>query len=415
MAYDLKQLQRKILVAQNKLLHKEFCFFGTLALWFKYRVDESVPTAGTNGREIIFNPKFLEELSMGELKWVMAHEIMHVANGHIRRQGTRNKELFNIAADYAIHSILKEFECDSFKMRKDFLYDKKYDGNCAEEIYNKLSQEQNSGKDMSQMKTMDDHSQWGKGDKGDGDPQDGDGDPQQGNGESGGIGEEVSEEEWKQRMENAAKLASGKMEGKVPAFLQGILAKLRPPRKDWRQLLSEFIQPEISDYSFNPPDKRLYSISDCLLPDFNETEETVKNIVFFIDISGSMSEDDINDVYSEVVGAVNQFTTMNGYLGYFDTQVHNFNKFEDIEDVIKNKPHSGGGTEFQVCFEFLNKNETVEIDDIVGIIILTDGECGYGKSEKLSRGIPTLWVYTDDRIPPAPFGNSTYLKYRDEL
>ena len=412
MAYDLKQLQRKILVAQNKLLHKEFCFFGTLALWFKYRIDETVPTAGTNGKEIIFNPKFLEELSMGELKWVMAHEIMHVANGHIRRQGTRDQKLFNIAADYAIHSILKEFEADSFKMRKDFLYDKKYDGKCAEAIYNELYKEQDSGKDMSDKQTMDDHSQWGKADKGDGDSKDGEGDPQ--DGDSSGVGEDVSPEEWKQRMENAAKLAKGKMEGKIPTFLQDMLAKLQPPKKDWRQLLAEFIQPDITDYSFSPPDKR-YSDYECLLPDFSETEETVKNIVFFIDISGSMSEDDIRDVYSEVVGAVNQFSTMNGYLGYFDTQVHNFSKFDDIEDILKNKPHSGGGTEFQVCFEYLNNTDKVEMDDVVGIIVLTDGECGYGKSEKLSKGIPVLWVYTDDRIAPAPFGSSTYLNYRDSL
>ena len=407
MASDLKQLQRKVFLAQSKLMHKEFCFFGCLSLWLKYRIDDSIETAATNGSEIIFNSEFLDKMNMGELKWVMAHEIMHIALGHIRRKGTRDHMVFNYASDFAIHSILKEFEADTFKMPEGCLYDKKYDGMCSEAIYNDIAQQISEGKGKA-MKTLDDHGQWGK------DPAKGQGDPDDKDGEGCEMGE-VSEDEWKQRMEDAAKMASGKMEGKTPSFLKDLLANLQPPKKDWRQLLSEFIQPEVADYSFNPPDKRLYSMSECLLPDFNDEEETVKNIAFFIDISGSMSEQDISDAYSEIVGAINQFGSMSGYLGYFDTAIHNFEKFEDVKDVIKNKPHSGGGTDFEACFRFLKDTDVVDMQGIVGIVILSDGECGFGNSYKLSEGIPTLFLFTDDHIPKAPFGTTSYLRYRKSL
>ena len=42
---------------------------------------------------------------------------------------------------------------------------------------------------------------------------------------------EVSEEEWKQRMLNAAKVAATKSCGKNSAFLNKLLSQLKPPQK----------------------------------------------------------------------------------------------------------------------------------------------------------------------------------------
>ena len=41
-----------------------------------------------------------------------------------------------------------------------------------------------------------------------------------------------------------------------------------------------------------------------MLPDFNETETTVKNILFMIDTSASMSKKEITQAYSEITGAI---------------------------------------------------------------------------------------------------------------
>ena len=456
---DIEKLKEKITLCKWKLI-KEFPFFGILALKFKYLVDEEIPTAGTNGSKIIFNPEFLEQLSLPELKWLIAHEIMHVSNGHIRRRDSRNATVFNLACDYAIHDILKQFENSDFRMpsgKNEGLYDPKYAKMSAEEIYDillkqfisqqssssscgqgqgrgqssksgKSSQNQQNQNDQQDQdgngkskleklteKLLDDHGMWDK-DKGQGDDKDSkDGkDKNKGQGQqciSGEGMEEVkmSQQEWEQLMISAAKQHQDKSCGNLPAFLQELLIKLKPPKKDWRQLLNEFVSPIVNDYSFNPPDKRLYSITDCMLPDFNDTENEVKNILFFIDISGSMSDKEIEDVYSEVVGAIQQFASMTGWLGYFDTAVHSLQKFEDVQDVLQNKPRSGGGTCFRVCFEAIHKRDDFRTEDIAGIVILTDGECYYDNCEELSEGIPTLWIMTQNSMSPAPFGQSVYL------
>jgi predicted metal-dependent peptidase len=416
-ARKLESLKDKLSMAKIELLEKQFCFFGVLSLYMKYYLSEEFPTAWTDGRAIYFNPKFLEELSYSELKWVIAHEIMHVANGHPRRRDFRDHGMFNEACDFAIHDILKQFEDrQEFSMPDFGLYDPKYKDLSAEDIYDDLKQNSKSDKNKSgKGRLLDSHDKWDDPDSGDGQSggKKGEGsDRIELNEMNSGDISEMSEEEWEERKIKAAKIAQGKDCGKLPAYLQGILVKLEPPRKDWRQILQEFITPELFDYSFNPPDKRLYAISECMLPDFNDEQETVKNIVFFVDISGSMSSDDIKDVYSEVAGAVSQFDSMSGYLGYFDTSVHNFEPFEDIGDIIKNKPHSGGGTEFRVCFEYLHNSDKVKIEDVAGIIILTDGYCGYEGCEKLSEGIPTLWVDIEEQSEGniAPFGNTIFLR-----
>ena len=57
--------------------------------------------------------------------------------------------------------------------------------------------------------------------------------------------------------------------GTLPMFAQRMLEKLKKPQTDWRTILNDFIQEEICDYSFSPPDRR-FQDSPFFLPDFNE-------------------------------------------------------------------------------------------------------------------------------------------------
>lgn len=90
-------------------------FFGVLALKLHIRETETdyeraaVPTAGVNTREMIFNPAFVcptpaqitetgrQPLTQGEIKGLIAHEVMHLALTHHARQSMRDHTLWNIA------------------------------------------------------------------------------------------------------------------------------------------------------------------------------------------------------------------------------------------------------------------------------------------------------------------------------
>ena len=134
-----KEIRERLTRARIQMLMK-FPFFGTLALNFKLIEDNSIPTAATNGKDFFYNTEFISKLKDGELVFLMCHEVMHAALGHIWRRGTRNHEKFNIAADYAIHSMLKQYDrkSDGFQFAEGALYDQRFDNKSAEEIYELL-------------------------------------------------------------------------------------------------------------------------------------------------------------------------------------------------------------------------------------------------------------------------------------
>lgn len=127
-------------------------------------------------------------------------------------------------------------------------------------------------------------------------------------------------------------------------FAQRLFKKLRIPQTDWRIVLNDFIEEELADYSFTPPDRRF---GDCpfFLPDFGGRDELVKDILFMIDTSGSMSDDLITAAYSEVKGAVDRYDgKLSGWLGFFDAAVIEPKPFSSPDEFIIIKP-AGGGAE----------------------------------------------------------------------
>ena len=188
--------------------------------------------------------------------------------------------------------------------------------------------------------------------------------------------------------------------GTIPEFANRMLENLRKPQTDWRTILNEFIQEEINDYSFSPPDRR-FDDSPFFLPDFNEKDETVKNILFMIDTSGSMSDRAITDAYSEILGAIEQFGgKLMGWLGFFDAAVIEPIPFETMDEFKIIRPQGGGGTRFDIIFDYVN--DKMVDNPPVSIVILTDGEAPF-PDEKVTNSIPVLWIINNEEVTP-PFG-----------
>lgn len=396
-------------------------FFANLLFHLPLCADESIPTLATDGRKILFNPGFASTLEQSELAFVLLHETLHVALGHLWRRGTRDSSVWNCAADYVINNILED-ECvnpnaGSFKISfprdKDGrigLFEPRYKEWSAEKVYNELmikihknklplksgiavsevvDKQRTSSQPQTQVKieeifakAIGSHDLWNK------------------------IPEpEVQQisQEWAGRVAEAATAA--KMAGKMPAGIEAQLGKLLKPQKNWKLLLREFIETENFDFSWNPPDRR-FSDSDFFMPDFNEKIEKVKDLYFFIDASGSMSNNDINKCASEIQGAIYQFKHhLHGKMAYFDTVVYDYYDFDEIQgDISTTRPKGRGGTSFAVVAEAVKGNS----DSIAGVIILTDGFCTF-PPEKEFEGIPVLWIFTDpDR--KAPYGQYTTLE-----
>ena len=214
----------------------------------------------------------------------------------------------------------------------------------------------------------------------------------------------IGRDTWLNRMIDAtdiiARSEGGKGRGTTPLAAQRVVEEIKNPVLDWRTILNEFVQEEICDYSFSPPDKRMED-SPFFLPDFNEKDESIKDILFMIDTSGSMSDAQITECYSEIYGAIGQFGgKLQGKLGFFDAVVVEPIPFENEDEFKIIRPKGGGGTSFDIIFDYVEKE--MEEEPPVSIVILTDGYAPI-PDESRAGGIPVLWIINNDSVTP-PWG-----------
>ena len=211
---------------------------------------------------------------------------------------------------------------------------------------------------------------------------------------------------WQGRAAATAKSlkdSDSKSAGDTPDFIKRMIDKLQEPKVDWKKILNNFIQERTCDYSFSPPDRR-YEDTGFFLPDFNEKEFVSRDILFMVDTSGSVDDDSLAVVYSEIKGAIEQFSgKLSGILGFFDAGVKEPLPFSSVNDLLRIIPYGGGGTDFRPIFDYVRNHYYDELPAC--IVIFTDGFGPYPQ-ENETLGIPVLWLLNNFEITP-PFGKVT--------
>ncbi|MCR5614921.1 MAG: VWA-like domain-containing protein [Saccharofermentans sp.] len=385
---------KRLLMSRMRILFTNG-FYGLLLMHMEFAIDTRIKTACTDGRKIYFGPSFLSNLSDDELDFVMMHEVMHCALQHCFRGKDLDHEGFNIACDIVVNSNILASRNGNLKYITLSKYGEamhrtpKGDEGCyytAEQVYEMLPVRNTKKKGQgSHTKSS------GDGDKG---SADGDWDDHSRWGTAGD--EDVLKDEWTSRLINAAEAISVRQsatgQGLLPMCAERLLKELRKPQTDWRTILNVFVQEEITDYSFTPPDRR-FDGGDFYLPDYNEKDEAVKDILFMVDTSASMSDDQITAAYSEIKGAIDQFGgRLRGWLGFFDAEIVEPKPFDSIDAFKTIRPYGGGGTRFDIIFNYVRK----KMDPMpVSIIIMTDGYATF-PNESAAMGIPVLWLLVNE-------------------
>lgn len=389
----VREYRKRLLAARMRILCNHG-FYGLLLMHMIYSIDEGAETAYTDGERIAFGPKFLDELSDSELDFIMMHEILHVVLQHCLRGDVDDPERYNIAADIVVNSnimlendgkpssitLLKYGESMHIAPdgKEGYLY-------TAEEVYEMLAPMKKNEK----HRRWDDHTQWS-------------------NMEDNSVLRDVWVKHFAETCEAVTVRESANSRGILPMFAKRMLERLRRPQTDWRSMLNDFIQEEINDYSFLPPDRR-FQDNPFFLPDFNEKGESdvVEDILFMIDTSGSISDKMMTAAYSEVKGAIDQFNgKLRGWLGFFDAAIVEPKSFSSFEEFSMIKPAGGGGTDFQIIFEYVNQH--MQENPPASIIILTDGYAPFPK-EEMANGLPVLWLINNERVNP-PWGRVARIK-----
>ena len=328
----------RIIAARVNLILKH-SFFGNLATRLKLvNADEWFSTAATDSVNLYYNAEFVQKLSQGELVFLVAHEVLHCVFEHGDRRGGRDAQLWNIACDYAINGDLRRHGVGEFITSVPCLYDVKYEGKCADEIYEILINDPNLDVENLSSRVLDHHM-----DAGDGDSDVSDGDRQ------------TVLDEFRDAVINAASDGIGN----IPASVMRHIKCITEPVMNWRELLSCTLSSHlVNDVTWMKPSRRSWHM-DVMLPGVERDEHL--DIVIAIDTSGSISSGMLNDFLSEVIGIMGMYSSFNILVLCFDTRVHNpcYYDVYSIGDMGGYEMVGGGGTDFSCVYDYLKAEDIV--------------------------------------------------------
>jgi predicted metal-dependent peptidase len=370
-------------------------FFGNMATRMQL-IDASdwCPTAATNGRNFYYNREFIEKLSVKKLEFLFGHEICHCVFDHFGRVGSRDRMLSNIAQDYAVNQILVDERIGDKITEVEICYDSKYRGKAWEEIYDELYEKAEKITMPELLKQLgdllDEHIKEGDGENGEG----------EGKGGKPGMSKEEAQkikDEIKQAMIQSAAAAGA---GKTPAGIQRLIKDLTEPKIDWRELVRQEIQSIVrNDYAFTRPNRKSMH-SGAILPGMKEA--TTIDIGISIDMSGSIGDADARVFLSEVKGIMDQYEDFRINLWCFDTDIYNHKEIshDNSQDLEDYEPQGGGGTDFEVNWQFMEENGIQPKK----FIMFTDGyPCGgWGDADYCD----TIFVVKGNKEAEAPFGQT---------
>ena len=338
-------------------------FVGSVALGMPMRLDDTIPTACTNGKEIRFNPDFLDTLTDEQVTFLVAHECFHPMLDHVYRRQGRDPMKWNKAADYVINQLLVDEKIGKF-----------IEGGCLDHnIYNA-----GGGTSDGIYNILPEGSEGAPGGPG-ADIEDASGSP----------AEQAQEQaEWRVKVAQAAQAA--KMMGKLSANMQRFVDETLQPKVDWRDVLRRFVEKCKTDMrSFSRPNRRFLS-QGLYLP--SVTGESLGEIAIAIDCSGSITDRVLNEFAAEVRSVKEDGDPSALHIIYFDSKVCHYDRF-GRDDTLHIEPHGGGGTAFSPVFRFMDEHGIQP----VATVFLTDLHCDdFGDAPEH----PVLWVSNgDDKAP----------------
>jgi len=132
---------------------KEFCMFSGVLSVGDVKFVDYLPTAATNGRDVMYNPKFVDEITDDkELNFIVLHEALHKAFQHMmlwKKLWKESPMLANMAADYVVNATIVESDPHNniAKLPSMALYDKQYDGMTTRQVFDLLKKSCGKGGD----------------------------------------------------------------------------------------------------------------------------------------------------------------------------------------------------------------------------------------------------------------------------
>ena len=372
------------------------------------------------------------DFKISNIVFLVGHEALHTITLTNERRCGRDPELWNIATDYAINSILINNENqgehipigemprhDSKKCQSNpdgliGLYDPKYRNLSAEQIYEKLleqsqqNQQGNQGKGQGQTRSI---NLGGMGAGDDDNQSQGARQALDGSGQIGwdkhGEGQQLTnaqKAELKAKLSQAMKdMAMGGMNaGKGSSSIYDRMMEhlFKEPPFDWKGFLEGYLRSYIKDdYTWKRPSRRSPG-AGVNLPG-NAVQKTMK-VAIAIDTSGSVGDNELEQFFGHINKIMKSFKQFQVDVWCFSTIVHEdtFHSYTQTDnDITVQKIATTGGTDICSNFEYLNNKNTTLYDCL---ILLTDGYDDL--SDAKFNKYPVIWGIIENKNFKAPEG-----------
>ena len=436
MSTDIDSIKRKLLI--------KYPTFGSVIANLEFQKSIDIATAGTDGKVLLYNPKFLGDLSEKQQIFIFAHEVCHVAFEHIFRSEGKDKRLWNIATDSVINALLIQDGLPMVEGGVNIPEAINYD---AEEMYNKLLEEEKKKQEQQSQKgnqgQQDKHNnQEQENSQGSQGQQDGQNSQEQQ--EENDIGHDTHslwdkaiEERKKEQQEQAenkkqeqkqtkkkekTEETEGKEQEKSKFTEQGERETFKQNKIERRKQLQELSRELANKASHEAGDgiqregKRLSDIGIATpLIDWRkllrqairyDEEYTRKNArmrngyfrhrieqipmpeaEILLDTSGSVSEVLLKNFLRECKNILDNSKVK---VGCFNTEFHGFTELKNPEDIDNMRFPIGGGTDFNAAVGAFSRKAPNKI-------IFTDGEADMPR--ETVRNV--IWVvFGDEKINP---------------
>lgn len=347
---------------------------GELAALF----TKDIPSAATDGSNLIVNPDWFFNLTLPERVFVTAHEILHCILNHCnmselwRRSNTvryqdgtvldYDPQQMNEAMDYVINDILVQDRVG--KMPSVGLHDVSIATSASNsvDVYRKIYKKRPPGKGPGGFDTILR--------------------PGTGQGKDPGqAAQERSGTEWATAV--AAAIASAKLQGKLPANLERLLGEVLEPTVEWQEHIRAFFARKVGhgSYDWKKADKRLM-VREVFHP--RRSGNGCGEIVVGIDTSGSIGQRQLDQFFGELRGILSEVRPTKIHVVWCDSFVHKVDEVEDEQEVGGLKPKGGGGTDFVPVFKWIDDNDLMPD----ALVYLTDG---YGTFPAEPPRYPVIW------------------------
>ncbi len=377
-------------------------FYGHFLLHMKRNINLEIATptgitASISDFTIYFNPLLFTQCSLEQMQGQIKHEIHHILSLHLNRAKDLKKKYstlaLNIAMDLAVNQYIDNLPPYSinidwvnlkYGVKLEPFNTMEYYANKIQEALNLLDEDSDSDEDDTKIndEIADEynpettHDIWEFSEQ---------------------IDEKLLKELTKKYVDKAWK-------GDLPVFIDTMIKDLNGKTAEisWNIYLKRLMGNIPSGYKKtitrrNRRQPERYDLRGAL-------SKQIAKITIAIDISGSISDEEIEQAFIEIFSIVKNYKHKITIVEC-DSEIRRVYIAKSIKD-LKKKVDTKGGTKFSPVFDFVNKNKSNIL------IYFTDGE-GEERLEVTPKGYKTLWIISgrgDKLSLTKPFGVVKKLK-----